>query len=234
MSNILTPEVNAEGQYIGSSLEQRTEGAWRHFDQADNFIYNELDGTTRHITDGEEFDGLDGPTSNDEQYISDLVSLHGGPDHFQQMTAWAAANADPSRIQWFNDCLDEGSVNSLNEAMDWLSGEYSEATAAPTDEYEEEAEATEVDEWYNSLDPEAVEADLQALESMEIDEDASQVLAEVSQQFPEDSAECLIARAGQLIASGDIDMQTAIQAVIHQYGEAEAARAYYSLSNLLN
>ena len=232
MSNVITPEVNAEGQYIGSSLEQRGEGLWRG-DQTTDFIHDDVTGETRHIFEDVEIEDPDAAPYRDSAYLDALVELHGGSSLFQAKLAWAADNTDPSRIAWFNEALDRGDAASLNEVFDWLSSEYAESTEQEEQDLED-TDPSDVDEWFDSIDDEVLDAEVDQLLTTEFGEDEVEALEYAAQFFDSGSTESAIIMYGLSVANGEISIEDAIEQVTSNYGEAASYLAYRQLQQLFN
>jgi hypothetical protein len=229
MAYQVNPEVDVEGNYLGSSIETKGEGYWKG-DQSELF-HQDVYGNTTHVFDGVEIEDPEGTPYQDSDYLEALVQLHGGDAQFQTKLAWAADNVDPSRVAWFNEALDKGDTNSLNEAFDWLSGEYEAALDAPEEETEE---VTEIDDWFETVSDEVLDAEIDNLLSAEFGESEVEQLESAAQYFDAGTAESAIIMYGLSVAAGQISMEDAIEQVTSSYGEAATYHAYTQLQQLLN
>ena len=232
MANVITPEVDAEGNYIGSSLEVRGEGYWKG-DQTELY-QQDLYGNTTHIFDGVEIEDPEGTPYQDSDYLEALVELHGGNSQFQTKLAWAAENLDPSRVAWFNEALDKGDTNSLNEAFDWLSGEYEAALDAPEEDIEEDTDPEAIEDWFEEIPDEVIDDQLDHLLNLEIGESEVEQLESAAQYFDAGTPESAIIMYGIAVANGQLSIEDAIEQVTSSYGEAAAFKAYTQLQQILN
>jgi len=59
-------------------------------------------------------------------------------------------------------------------------------------------------------------------------------MQDLQQNYSPDTAEHFLLELGQAITNGEIDGSEAIQYALQSFSEAEVARAYVALSNILN
>jgi hypothetical protein len=237
MALTVSPSVDAEGNYTGSSIEQHSEGLWKG-DQG----YIQLDnGDYTNAFADVEIEEDDSSAFQEDSYVDALVESVGGRAQYNAMTEWAYQTQSPDVIEWFNSCIDSDDLNQLNQAIEWLANQYAEANAealaeaSVTSEEEslEDTDPTDVDEWFETISDEVIDAELDTLLTYEFGEQEAEQLESAAQYFDANTTEASVIMYGIAVANGQVSIEDAIQQVTDSYGESEAYRAYLALQQYL-
>ena len=159
---------------------------------------------------------------------------------------WAesAANFTDEELEAYNQALDNQDLGAINAFYERLMPLYyqalEEAGETPEESVEDDSEvdldSLSDDEFYQAIEAEGiVDETLDELidPDYSLDEDAVDQLETVTSVFDEGTCEHHIAAAGIAVANGKITMEEAITLVTEQFGDAQAAKAYFELQSIL-
>lgn len=206
-----------DGSYQGSEV---TTGPQLHNgmvpDWQSDFVEDEQG---RFVFQGAEEDPTNDTFHFDEgSYIA--AALDALPVDHSTMVNWAAENLSPELIQYYDNLIDGDDLDSLNEALEFLTKQYLEANPE-LEQVEEEQdisdeEFTEAFETLNQSEPLGTETAYAFLEAAE-------------QSEPGAYQDALILSAAY--HRGEIDAQDAFEALINKYGVTAAAKVYRDLTS---
>ena len=174
-----------------------------------------------------------------DEYISALAESE--PDLIAA-TRWcefAPEITDDVRETWNRAIADGNDLDTINELAEYIleqyrsSDQYNESAVDPNDDGVESDDMTATEEWYADLSDEFIDNAVESIVNTEYDYQDVQIMSELSAAYQDDSAEGAILNYGIAIANGEIDASQAIEYVTEQFGEAEAARAYVELTQVI-
>lgn len=200
------------------------------------------DGSFQHVFQNVELEDETGPQGFDfEEYVSGIQQVY--PD-LNDAVQWSIGNElvpEYLAIEW-NNALDTQDLGRVNEIAEQLINLYlennegyvpEESDGTPPLEDEEYEEQT-TDEWFESIPDEVLDETVDDLLDAEFTQDQVYAMQELHQQFDETSTEALMLEMGMSVSQGQLSMAEAIEIAIENYGEAEAAKAYFTLQNYLS
>ena len=208
-------------QVVGGT--QHRAGTWTG---EEDFVEQD-DGSYRHI-----YQDTDTDIDNDanlfqwEDYLTDYCEAY---PNIEAAVQWAknAPELPEGFAAEFDEAVDSKNLQRFNEMAEVLMDIYQ---SAQMDDFQEELGSDE--EFYEQLDDETFNADLEELQNAEFSYDQAETMAEVATSYEQGSVEHAILSAGVDLAFGKADIQDVINGVVERYGEATAVAAYYRLKDL--
>ena len=197
------------------------------------FIEQE-DGSFRHqYQDVDHSDELS--SFNSSEYYSALVETQ---PELMDAIKWASkhAGALPDRFgQSFDAAINSNDFDQLHSMIDCLLDIYEpEASEESTDETVEHDESPQIQEWYDNLSNDEIQAEVDEIEATDYSEDQIHQMAALSEQFSPGGVHQAILEAGVDVATHGIELNDAIGNLVENYGEANVAFAYQQLKQFLN
>ena len=238
MAHTVSPVVDAEGNYQGSSIESPHEGYHRSLDQE----YVEFqDGSIHHRFENVEVneDSQESEFS-DEAYFEQLASLH---PNVAQAVQWAANGGMSAEwSQDFNAALEAGDYQAVNVGLEQLLGMYDSNFGdrpSATEEFQNRNDQESEDEeplTVDDLSEDDQQAVNEAITELQYQSPGGEEQAEYWQeavaqaQQSGDETYAAIAAATSAFHSGEVSAQEAIDFVLSNYDIRDVARVYQALN----
>lgn len=238
MSHVISPQVDSEGNYLGSEVQTRSEGLWKG-DQG--FVQSDQGQTLHAFQDVELEDEIyqDGGFDMDS-YTEALQQIH--PD-MSDAIAWAATGAAHGfDAIGFNDAVQAQDLNGINAGLEQLLGMYYESlTPEPEpqqqqqeDLNEEDLDDEEFEDDSDEITQEYVNNEVERLRETTYTEEQVEVMAAAAQQYGEGSVERFILQLGTSIGNGELTFDQALQYATENVDEGQLISAYTQLVRQLN
>jgi hypothetical protein len=215
----ISPVYNEE---TGEVTDFDVDNGYQGYQSSDN-DYVELEDGLHHVFEN---------VSIEEDYLQDYYdTLASSDSRIPEALQWASTNLPPEVITTYNSALDNDDVDTINEYLEYVLAQYSEANP---DTYIEDTTDSDTEE-----EVELSEQDQAVIES--ISESLSQqppLGVEVADQWDSvaqqaevsgDSVYAAVAQATAAYHSGSISASDAISWVLENYPLKEVARVYNSL-----
>lgn len=239
------PVVNDQGQVVdfdvssGHSFSNRIDP---------NDYIEQPDGSFQHVYQNVELesDQEDVSTMSFDQnsYIRDLTVAE---PELLSAVQWAIESdsvSDSFAQEWdavVTSCNDLDRLNQMVEQVlemyrtsnEYQQVEYEEPVYDEDSDEVDDDSFTEVDEWFSELSDEFIDNAVDSIMETQYDQDDVRVMSELSNAYMNDSPEGMILNMGIGIANGSVDPAEAINLVTETFGEAEAARAYVELTQII-
>lgn len=176
----------------------------------------------------------------DQQYQQALLETY---PSLGTATAWAGENLDPESIEWYDQAIDSGNPEQMNEAIEWLLSAYAEADnqgiASEDEEYSSEdsglsdktmQEIEQLDEEDQDILVTAVEG---LIQSDPGGEDAARSWQYMSETASEqgDQVMATIAAATAAFHAGEVSANDSIAYVLNNCDLQDVARTYEFILN---
>jgi hypothetical protein len=204
----------------GQVTDFDVDNGYQGYKSSDNDYVELNDGTTHHVFEN---------VSIEEDYLQDYYdTLASSDSRIPSALEWAATNLPQEVITTYNSAIDNDDVDTINEYLEYVLAQYSEAnpdTYTEDTDSEEEAELTEQDQAVIESISESLSQ--QPALGIEVADQWDSVAqqAEVSG----DSVYAAVAQATAAYHSGSISASDAISWVLDNYPLKEVARVYQSL-----
>ena len=237
----VTPVANADGTVVDFTVSNHRELHHGLVDPTGADYREHNDGSIHHVMEDVTLEESDGGFDFDTyaQALRDVYPQMNG------MLQYAATNMPPEFSIEFNQAVQNQDLDSIGQYLHQLAERYESETGnviLQQEDQEQEDNPDELDpnqaelqEWYaDNITDEFIDETLDTLVSNDLTEDHYYVMEEALGSVAEGSAESAILEVGMAVAQGQMDMTSAINHIVDQYGEAQAAAAYIQLSHLLN
>ena len=218
VNNAAPPGVGRDGRDVGweNDWHMDSEGHYHH-------VFENVELESDIADQGIYFD--------EDSYVDALLETN---SEFRQAQAWATQNLSAQDLADFNDAVDNGNLEELNECVEWLIDEYKEAVGVPEtfDEYseaQEGAEMEELSEEENQVLEQTVEALMQQ-EPQGVDVSSQWLQASSQAHDSGDGTYALVAASVAAFHQGEMDAQTAIDYCFQHASPRELARVYKHLT----
>ena len=197
-----------------------------------NDIYEDAEGTLHHVYEDVQLDTPGSESEADQMLVDGINELYPNID---QMLAFASDNYDADTLDRYNAAIDVFDVDVVFPFLEQLEQDFN-AAGEPEFELEdgEDLDPATVDEWFDSLPDETLDEMVDDLYEQPFDDEAFDLYSTAHLEFPDDSVESAILMQGMLIANGNTTLDQAIEDVLGQFSEADAASAYLRLQNVFN
>lgn len=217
MAHFVNPVVSEDGTYLGSNIENHSEGLWK---QDQGYVQLE-DG--RHVN---AFADIELETESEDQggfdfdsYSDTLIQLYPTlPDAIQFAASGQAHGFD---VKGFNDALERQDLNTVNEQIERLLSIYQESVQQP--EVQEEDRA---DDFFTS--------EVETLRNAEYTPEQAQQLGQAAAAYEEGTPEHYILSVGQFVARGELTFDQAFETASQFFSQDELVAAYQQLQHTLN
>ena len=237
------PVYNSDGDYVGSQIHSHpNDGHTDHSGRVKNWeqdYYQDSTGQVHHhfsdtVLEDERSSPTDFKMSDYEQALVDSIP------NLVEAIDWAETADDFTKeeLEAYNQALANQDLQGINAFYERLMPLYYEALQesqeAPEEVQQEEDMSDE--EVYQTLEEEGViDETLDQLfdDSYEITDEQVNQLDTVMSVFEEDTCEHQIANVGISVARGEITMEDAVTLITEQFGDAQAAKAYFKLTSIL-
>lgn len=239
----IDPVFNDDGDYVGSQVHQHSSSS--HVDH--NGMVKNWESDYYEDSKGQIHHHFEDTVLEDERSSPTDFQM----DSYQQALVESIPNLE-SAIRWveqspsfteeelvaYNQALDNQDLDALHAFYERLMPLYYEALQESQEAPEEVSEDVEMsdEEVYETLEQEGVideTIDYLIADDFELSEQQVDQLDTVAEVFSENTAEHQIANVGMSVARGDLTMDEAITIVTEQFGDVEAARAYFKLQSIL-
>ena len=196
--------------------------------------YEDEYGQTHHVFENTvlDEDAQEVVDDYDQWLVDTYQELYGGPEAYQQMMDFAQDNWEQVDIDRFNEIVDGNDIQQLEDALAMLNEQYQASLQAPPTEQQPEElpeDEGDVEQWFENLPEETLDGAVDELMEADYSLEDSEKMESLQTQFEDSSAEYAVLDLGQQITNGQVEMADAIEMMIDRFGEAEAARAYFSL-----
>lgn len=220
----INPVVSDSGEYLGSEIAESRSG----WSSSDNDIVERSDGSRAHIFgDVELSDEVDG--FDFDAYAADLRSAYPALDNAVE---WASrTGAAGFDVDGYNNAIDVEDLEAINAYAEKLIALYEEA--ATQEEVDTNEEPTELEEWYNEIDSEVIDATVDEIADADYTYEQVSQMEELAEQYAPGSTESTILSLGVAIGNGEMSGEEALQWALENFNEAELTRAYFHLQQQL-
>jgi hypothetical protein len=227
----VNPVVSEDGTYLGSEIADNSNHDWKSLQ---NEYVETFDGRIAHRFADVELE--DEAQEGKFDFIDYATSLRQANPTLDAAIVWAAqGGAAGFDIQGYNDAVDAEDLDKINQLTEQLCGLYAEAQVEGQPEPLEDDEPSELDEWFDqNVSDEFIAETVEAITEADFTEDQVMQLQDLQDQYQPDSIESVILQLGVGIGNGDITGEEALDFALQNFGEAELAKAYLELSNILN
>jgi hypothetical protein len=225
-SHIVGASVSSTHSVVGRDGQVR---GWES-----DYVENEV-GQTVHRFSQAELESDSPSTFNDDEYTSALLEAH---PQLGEAIQWAATNLPSELSEDFNDKVNSGDLEKVNNAVEWLLGHYNEHAGEallnenPTADEEEESG---FEDQLQDLSDQEVEALNEAVESLESQEPEGDMVAAQWQDYVEDALNsgdetfATVAAATAAFHSGEVSADEAISHCLTTCNLKELSRVYKAL-----
>ena len=236
-----TPQVDADGNYLGSSVGTRQQLHRGSVDSESDYFEDEF-GQTHHVMEDVSLEDDSQPNDyDDDEYIGLLYEVH---PQLNDAVAWSHQNFTADEADWYNQMIDSDDLDDVNAAVEFLLDKFgAELSEEESEEYEDTEDTEEetddpndqaINEWFEGLDDSVIDTEVDSILDSNYTEDDVAVMEAASNGYDEGTIHHEILSVGQQIASGHVTPEEAINYVLDQYGEAKATAAYIEIKQLIN
>ena len=244
------PAYDSEGNYVDSVIKAHpNDAATDHNGMSrgwENDYYQDEFGQTHHLFEDTQLADPSEPQSFDfDDYQTNLEQTI---PHLYEAIQWVAdTEAIPiEELEAYNQAIDNEDLATMHMFYERLLPLYEQAMAEQGIDLEEtedieqffdDEEVSDDDEFYQNLEEEGVidqTLDYLMDEDFELSQSQIYALDSVTYAYEEGTPEHAIATVAMDVATGYTSMEDAIAQVCETYGDVAAAKAYFSLQQLLN
>lgn len=237
------PVYSSDGDYLGSEISHHANDG--HVDHSgrvrgwESDYYEDSTGQVHHhFSETELSDERSSPT--DFQMDSYQQALVESIPNLEDAIRWVehSPSFTQEELEAYNQALDNQDLDAIHAFYERLMPLYYEALQNSQQAPEEALEDVDMsdEEVYQTLEEEGVideTIDYLIADDFELTYEQVDQLETVASVFDEGTCEHQIANVGMSVANGDLSMDEAITIVTEQFGDVEAARAYFKLQSIL-
>ena len=151
---------------------------------------------------------------------------------------WASNAMSHEDLSEYNNAINSGDLDKVHNQIQWLLDRYQTEVEADEAIRPNDSEDTDpyeaIEDWYDELTDELVDATVGELLETSFSEDEATEMEHMMSTYDEGTAQSAVLEMGVAIARGEISQADAIRQVTDSFGEARAFAAYLELQQLFN